>query len=87
MIFHTALGNTGFGRRRKLKALIKENEITLGGNIRLKIYGLLTCGTGKRMKIKNRVFFISEEEAVREGYRPCGHCMKEGYRRWKINLE
>jgi hypothetical protein len=86
MIFHSELGVTDFTRRRKLKILIKENKITLGGNIRLKIYGLLTCASGKRMKIENRVFFISGEEATREGYRPCGHCMKEEYRRWKINL-
>jgi methylphosphotriester-DNA--protein-cysteine methyltransferase len=35
------------------------------------------------MKMENRVFFASEKEAVDEGYRPCGHCMKEQYKLWK----
>ena len=87
MFFHAALGNNDFTRKRKLKELIQKNEIALGGNQRLKIYGTLTCKSGKRMKMGNRVFFISEEDAIREGYRPCGHCMKEGYSRWKANLK
>jgi methylphosphotriester-DNA--protein-cysteine methyltransferase len=35
------------------------------------------------MKAENRVFFASEAEAVGAGYRPCGHCMREAYGRWK----
>jgi len=35
------------------------------------------------MKIENRVFFISEKEALDNGYRPCGHCMKSEYQKWK----
>ena len=62
--------------KRKLKSLIKNSEIVLGGNKQLKIYGTLSCKSGKRMKIENRVFFISEKEAINQGYRPCGHCMK-----------
>lgn len=40
-----------------------------------KIFGRLNCGTGRRlMKPENRVFFHMLEDAVREGYRPCGNC-------------
>jgi len=35
------------------------------------------------MKKENRVFFTSEEEATDNGYRPCGHCMKDKYQKWK----
>ena len=31
------------------------------------------------MKKVNRAFFSSEKEAVRNGFRPCGHCMKKEY--------
>lgn len=53
-----------------------------GGNIKLKIYGTLNCKSGRRMNLENRVFFESENEAVKNGYRPCGHCMKEAYTEW-----
>nr|WP_317126867.1 Ada metal-binding domain-containing protein [Chryseobacterium bernardetii] len=36
------------------------------------------------MKKENRVFFTDESEALQNGYRPCGHCMKESYRQWKL---
>jgi methylphosphotriester-DNA--protein-cysteine methyltransferase len=40
-----------------------------------KIFGRLDCSSGKRnMKPENRVFFLSIEDAVREGYRPCKNC-------------
>jgi len=35
------------------------------------------------MKRENRVFFISKKEATDNGYRPCGHCMKDIYQKWK----
>jgi methylphosphotriester-DNA--protein-cysteine methyltransferase len=35
------------------------------------------------MKKENRIFFISEEEAIRQGFRPCGHCMRQEYKKWK----
>ncbi|MCE6992186.1 hypothetical protein LZG72_23970 [Dyadobacter sp. CY323] len=38
------------------------------------------------MKLKNRVFFESESEAIENGYRPCGHCMRDEYSKWKIKL-
>ena len=72
--------------KRKLKLLIDSGEIKLGGNKSLKIYGTLSCKSGNRMKKENRVFFRSGEEAIAEGYRPCGHCMKAEYQKWKLNL-
>ncbi len=83
MIRHTALGNTVFGRSKKLKQLIDAGEIELAGNVKLKIYGRLNCASGKRLKPENRVFFASATEAVEAGYRPCGHCMKQAYQQWK----
>lgn len=66
-----------------LRAKIKSREITFGGNKKLRIYGTLQCKSGKRMKRENRVFFKSEEEAIGNGFRPCGHCMKNEYKNWK----
>jgi methylphosphotriester-DNA--protein-cysteine methyltransferase len=62
---------------------LKQHEIRFGGNPKLKIYGTLSCASGKKMKRENRVFFSSENEAVENGFRPCGHCMKEKYQKWK----
>lgn len=86
MIRHTALGNTVYGRGKKLKQLIDASEIELAGNFKLKIYGRLSCTSGKRLKPENRVFFTSESEAVEAGYRPCGHCMKQAYQQWKTGV-
>lgn len=83
MIKHTELGYNAFGRLRMLAALICAGEICFGGNGRLKIYGQLTCPSGKRLKAQNRVFFKNEEEALRHGYRPCGRCMSKEYQEWK----
>jgi methylphosphotriester-DNA--protein-cysteine methyltransferase len=58
-------------------------EIQLAGNMKLKIYGRLSCSSGKRMKLQNRVFFKNAEEAIVNGYRPCGHCMQNEYKTWK----
>ncbi|MGU3375524.1 Ada metal-binding domain-containing protein [Chryseobacterium sp. M5A1_1a] len=77
MIDHSQLSNT------ELRSKIHSQEIRLGGNKRLKIYGVLTCTSGKRMKRKNRVFFMNEKEALQNNYRPCGHCMKGAYKKWK----
>ncbi|NML20282.1 metal-binding protein [Pseudoflavitalea sp. G-6-1-2] len=83
MIAHLTLGNTNFERSRQLKKLIDEGKIRLGGNKNLKIYGTLQCKSGMKMKTANRVFFQSEKEATEAGYRPCGHCMRQGYLVWK----
>lgn len=83
MVTHLVLGTTSFSRLRQLKILINKEEIQLGGNANLKIYGTLNCKSGKRLKVKNRVFFATEKEAIEAGYRPCGHCMRTKYQIWK----
>jgi methylphosphotriester-DNA--protein-cysteine methyltransferase len=72
--------------RAELLQKIKKREVGLGGNAKLKIYGMLNCTFGKRMKKQNRVFFVNETEALALGYRPCGHCMKTRYKKWKDGL-
>jgi len=84
MINHIDLGTTVEERKKALGFLIRKGDITLGGYKKAKIYGLLTCSSGKRMKVENRVFFKDEAEALTSGYRPCGHCMKEKYEQWKV---
>lgn len=79
MIPHIQLSDT------ELRSKIRKLEICFGGNKRLKIYGLLHCTSGKRMSRENRILFISEKEALQNGYRPCGHCMREQYQSWKDN--
>ena len=66
-----------------LRSKIRKDEIRFGGNSKLKIYGLLGCASGKRMKKENRFFFTSDQEAITNGFRPCRHCMKEEYKKWK----
>jgi len=65
---------------------IKNKEIVFAGNKRLNIYGKLNCSSGKRMKKENRVFFSDEEEAIKNGYRACGRCMKTKYKEWKKSI-
>ncbi len=69
-----------------LRRAIKHHLICFGGNRKLKIYGALSCAMGKRMKRENRVFFASERQAIHNGYRPCGHCMKNKYKHWKNGI-
>jgi methylphosphotriester-DNA--protein-cysteine methyltransferase len=83
MTKHLTLANTQFSRSRILKQKIYSGEITLGGNLNLKIYGTINCASGKRMKTENRIFFQDENEAIASGFRPCGHCMREKYVEWK----
>lgn len=83
MYEHAAMGTSAIARNRQICRLRREGRLTLGGNRRLKIYGLLSCRSGKRMLTANRVFFSGEAEAITHGYRPCAHCMPEAYRRWK----
>ena len=77
MVNHVDISNS-----QLFKKLLRK-EIYFGGNKNLKIYGKLNCASGKRMKRENRVFFASEKEAVQNGFRPCGHCMKKEYKKWK----
>ena len=81
MIYHTEI--TANGLRQKIKL----GEICFGGNKKLKIYGTLRCSSGKRMKVSNRVFFASTAEAIENNFRPCGHCMKAEYKKWKDGLK
>ena len=83
MILHEELGHTPFARIRTLGRLIREGKVVYAGNRKLKIYGTLRCSSGIRMKTSNRVFFDSGQEAIAQGYRPCGHCMKTAYGQWK----
>jgi methylphosphotriester-DNA--protein-cysteine methyltransferase len=85
MITHNDLGDTSFARTRQLKTLIDNGEVQLAGNNKLKIYGKLSCRSGKGMKTENRIFFKSETEAKTNGYRPCGHCMRQEYLLWKAS--
>lgn len=39
-----------------------------------KIFGRLDCKSGMRMKKENRVFFLTWEDAIAAGYRPCTNC-------------
>ncbi|MBP4136480.1 Ada metal-binding domain-containing protein [Flavobacterium geliluteum] len=80
MIIHNEISNSN------LLIKIKNHEICFGGNRKLRIYGTLKCASGKRMKRENRVFFLSENEARQNGFRPCGHCMKTEYLNWKNGL-
>lgn len=42
-----------------------------------KIFGRLDCKSGLRMKKKNRVFFLTYQDAIDSGYRPCKNCKPE----------
>jgi methylphosphotriester-DNA--protein-cysteine methyltransferase len=79
MIYHNQI------QQSTLIQQIKSGKILYGGNKNLKIYGQLTCKSGKRMKPENRVFFASEQEAISQGFRPCGHCLGEKYYNWVKN--
>lgn len=61
---------------------------TIGGHKKLKIYGKLDCPSALRHiangnYVKYRVFFADEDTAITAGFRPCGICMKENYKKWK----
>ena len=70
---------------KELLKQIKEKKILFGGNLKLKIFGILHCKSGKRMKKENRIFFSSEQEARKADYRPCGHCLHKDYKNWKLH--
>ena len=65
---------------------LKTRSICFAGNENLKIYGKLTCKSGRRMNKNNRVFFTTEAEALAAGFRPCGHCMNAAYKKWKDGI-
>lgn len=41
---------------------------------------------GKKNETRKPGFFLSENEARQNGFRPCGHCMKTEYQNWKNGL-
>ncbi len=79
---HTLIKHLEMGDK-ELRKNIENKRICFAGNSKLKIYGTLDCESGKKMKKDNRVFFKSKHEALKNGYRPCGHCMYEMYVIWK----
>jgi len=83
MIKHIDLGKQAKERSKNLASLIRKGQISLAGYRKDKIYGLLNCSSGKRMKTENRVFFKNESEALAHGYRPCGNCLSQKYKVWK----
>ena len=70
----------------ELRRLIHRQQLTMAGNSKLKIYGTLSCKSGKRMKKENRIFFKTEDEAIELGFRPCAHCLHDEYVRWKLGV-
>lgn len=67
----------------QVRAMLKCGDIKFAGHKGYKVWGLLTCATGKKMKRENRVFFTSQEAAEKNGYRPCGSCQRAAFNRWK----
>lgn len=80
MIYHQEINDID------LRVKVRRKKIAFAGNLKLKIYGNLHCSSGKRMKRENRVFFVSEKEAIKHHFRPCGHCMKTQYKKWKDGI-
>jgi len=85
MYSHLPLAPNEKARKQRLAGLIRSGEVSLAGYRKGKIYGLLTCSSGKRMKAENRVFFKDEKDAVSNGYRPCANCLHEKYKLWKAS--
>jgi methylphosphotriester-DNA--protein-cysteine methyltransferase len=81
MMYHSTI------QPHELRKLIRSGHLKFAGNTALKIYGRLDCSSGKRMKRTNRVFFDTEQNAIRNGFRPCGRCMPDDYRHWKTEQE
>ena len=44
------------------------------GNKNSKILHKSSCGSVGKMKDENKVFYKNREEAIAEGYKPCGKC-------------
>lgn len=70
------------------KFIVSKIPGTIGGHKKLKIYGKMDCPSAlsyikKGQYINNRVFFLDEEVAIKNGYRPCAKCLKKEYLIWK----
>ncbi|MBN9618566.1 MAG: metal-binding protein [Actinobacteria bacterium] len=62
---------------------------TVGGHRRSRIYGRLDCPSALRAiarggYIRHRVFFANAVSARAAGYRPCGTCLPDDYRAWRL---
>ncbi len=51
-------------------------EANFVGNKNSKVYHKKSCSSAKSMKEANKVGFVTADEAVDEGYKPCGVCLK-----------
>lgn len=65
-----------------------------GGNRRQRVYGTMDCGVARDQRrrfpeamVAHRVFFADEATAIAAGFRPCGSCLRERYRAWKVARE
>ena len=65
-----------------LRWMIMAGEMPYGGNYRLGIHVWLDCASSKRMKGSTHLFFAGEHAARAAGFRPCGYCMPDAYRKW-----
>ena len=59
-----------------------------GGHRGSRIYGRLDCRAALQAiarggYVRQRVFFVQEEDARAAGYRPCAVCMPADYALWK----
>lgn len=82
---YTLLGADG-------KSHASEFPGSIGGYQPLRIYGRLDCRSARAQLSKgryanHRVFFADEAAAIAAGYRPCGICLRERYRTWKLGGE
>jgi methylphosphotriester-DNA--protein-cysteine methyltransferase len=62
---------------------------TIGGHRRSKIFGRLDCPAALRAIARGgylgyRVFFADIPTAIQAGYRPCGVCMPDAHRAWRV---
>lgn len=74
------------------KIYLSDEKGTLGGNSKDKIYGRLDCPSAnywvqRGLYADIRVFFKDEATAIAAGYRPCGRCVREKYKRWKTAMD
>lgn len=79
---YTLLGADG-------KSYKSETPGTLGGHRRGRGYGRLDCPAALRAiarggYVTHRVFFADEATAIACGYRPCGTCLPDKYKTWKL---
>lgn len=54
MLHASSIDTATFDGKRKLFFLIRDGAISFGENKKLKIYGTMNCGSGKRMLEKNQ---------------------------------